>query len=85
MLRLQRRIARVRQRQTGGNIGPASEGTELVQVGTADNAYKCTVTVADKEQDWALCLTDPKYAKKNGTQLILATCRNTANQHWSVP
>lgn len=193
-----------------GNIGPASEGTELVQVGTADNAYKCTVTVgltavltgsegmsmelqytslapspsssatpspstsasppglvkgyagkclddagnsrskgakaviwscstkdhaeqwtlvggqlrlnglclssrgdatngtavilytcnqswgeiwahqkngsvANKEQDWALCLTDPKYAKKNGTQLILATCRNTANQHWSVP
>ncbi len=41
--------------------------------------------VANKEQDWALCLTDPKYAKKSGTQLILATCRNTSNQHWSVP
>lgn len=191
-----------------GNIGPASEGTELVQVGTASNAYKCTVTVglsavltgsegmsmtlqytslapspsasatpspsashpglvkgyagkcvddtgnsrtrgakaviwtcsttdhaerwtlvggqlrlnglclssrgdaangtavilwtcnqswgeiwehmkdgavANKEQDGALCLTDPTYAKKNGTQLILAYCRNTSNQHWSVP
>jgi hypothetical protein len=42
-------------------------------------------SVANKEQDWALCLTDPKYAKKNGTQLILASCRNTSNQHWSVP
>jgi hypothetical protein len=41
--------------------------------------------VANKEQDWALCLTDPEDAKKNGTQLTLATCRNTSNQHWSVP
>jgi hypothetical protein len=42
-------------------------------------------SVANKEQDGALCLTDPNYAKKNGTQLILATCRNTSDQHWSMP
>lgn len=32
-----------------------------------------------------LCLTDPGFSKKNGTQLTVATCRNTANQHWTLP
>jgi serine protease len=29
------------------------------------------------------CLTDP--SKANGTRLTLAACKNTANQHWSLP
>ena len=29
------------------------------------------------------CLTAP--SANNGTQLTLAACENTANQHWSVP
>jgi hypothetical protein len=32
-----------------------------------------------------LCLTDPGSAKKAGTQLVVATCHNTANQHWTLP
>lgn len=32
-----------------------------------------------------LCLTDPGYSKSNGVQLTVATCRNTANQHWTLP
>jgi hypothetical protein len=32
-----------------------------------------------------LCLTDPGKAIKNGTQLTVATCKNTANQHWTLP
>ena len=32
-----------------------------------------------------LCLTDPGYSKSNGTQLTVATCVNTANQHWTLP
>jgi hypothetical protein len=32
-----------------------------------------------------LCLTDPGNATKNGTQLTVATCKNTANQHWTLP
>ena len=32
-----------------------------------------------------LCLTDPGSSKKAGTQLVVATCRNTANQHWTLP
>ena len=31
------------------------------------------------------CLTDPGSAKRNGTRLTLAACKNTANQHWSLP
>lgn len=32
-----------------------------------------------------LCLTDPGYSKSNGVQLTVATCKNTANQHWTLP
>jgi hypothetical protein len=31
------------------------------------------------------CLTDPGSSKRNGTGLTLAACKNTANQHWSLP
>jgi hypothetical protein len=31
------------------------------------------------------CLTDPASATANGTDLALAACKNTANQHWSLP
>lgn len=31
------------------------------------------------------CLTDPGSSKNDGTQLTLAACKNTANQHWSLP
>ena len=32
-----------------------------------------------------LCLDDPGYSTKNGTQLIVYTCNNGSNQHWSLP
>jgi hypothetical protein len=28
---------------------------------------------------------DPGYSKKNGTQLIVYTCKDSANQKWSLP
>ncbi len=31
------------------------------------------------------CLTDPGNSKNDGTALTLAACKNTANQHWSLP
>jgi hypothetical protein len=31
------------------------------------------------------CLTDPSSRKTNGTQLALATCKNSADQHWTLP
>jgi len=32
-----------------------------------------------------LCLDDPAYSTKNGTQLIVYTCTDAANQKWSMP
>jgi len=32
-----------------------------------------------------LCLNDPGYATTNGTQLIIWTCVDTANERWSGP
>ena len=32
-----------------------------------------------------LCLEDPGYSTTNGTQLIVYTCKDTANQRWSLP
>jgi Ricin-type beta-trefoil lectin domain/Putative Ig domain len=31
------------------------------------------------------CLTDPGSSTRNGTALAVAACKNTANQHWSLP
>jgi hypothetical protein len=38
-----------------------------------------------KAHGWSLCLTDPGNATKNGTQLVMASCRNKSDQHWSMP
>jgi Ricin-type beta-trefoil lectin domain/Putative Ig domain len=32
-----------------------------------------------------LCLTDPNGSSVNGTQVVIRTCRNFADQHWSLP
>jgi len=32
-----------------------------------------------------LCLTDTGNSRSNGVQLTVATCKNTANQHWTLP
>ena len=38
-----------------------------------------------KAHGFTLCLNDPGNSKKNGTQLIVYKCQNTANEHWTVP
>jgi len=32
-----------------------------------------------------LCLDDPAYSTANGTQLVVYTCKDSANQRWSLP
>jgi hypothetical protein len=32
-----------------------------------------------------LCLDDPAFSKKNGTQVIVYYCNSGANQKWSLP
>jgi hypothetical protein len=38
-----------------------------------------------KSHNGTLCLDDPGYSVKNGTQLEVFTCKDTANQRWSLP
>jgi hypothetical protein len=38
-----------------------------------------------KAHGWSLCLTDPQNATRNGTQLVVSSCRSTPGQHWSMP
>jgi ricin-type beta-trefoil lectin protein len=38
-----------------------------------------------ESQGGKLCLTDPGQSTRNGTQLTVATCKNTTNQHWTLP
>ena len=38
-----------------------------------------------KAHGGTLCLDDPAYSTRNGTQLIVYTCKNGANQHWILP
>jgi len=36
-------------------------------------------------KDYKYCLDDPGASKKNGTQVIDYTCKNSSNQHWLKP
>lgn len=38
-----------------------------------------------KAHSGKLCLDDPGYSTKSGTQLIIYTCKNSTNQHWTLP
>jgi hypothetical protein len=38
-----------------------------------------------KAHGGTLCLDDPGYSTRNGTQLIVYTCKGAANQRWSLP
>jgi hypothetical protein len=38
-----------------------------------------------KARNGTLCLDDPAYSTKNGTQLNVYTCQATANQSWTLP
>ena len=38
-----------------------------------------------KDHGFTLCLDDPAYSTKNGTQLMVYKCNNSPNQHWSTP
>jgi hypothetical protein len=72
------------------DAGNAGNGGKLI-------LYTCTKSENDiwshgsdgeyvlKSHGGKLCLTDPGQATKNGTQLTVSTCKNTANQHWTLP
>ena len=38
-----------------------------------------------KARGGKFCLDDPAYSTRNGTELIVYTCKDSANQRWSQP
>lgn len=41
--------------------------------------------LVEKANGYKVCVNDPAYSTRNGTQLIVYTCQNTPNEHWSLP
>jgi hypothetical protein len=39
----------------------------------------------EKANGWSLCINDPGYSTKNGTQLFMYKCQNGANEHFTKP
>jgi ricin-type beta-trefoil lectin protein len=39
----------------------------------------------EKANSYKLCIDDPAYSTRGGTQLIVYTCHNQSNQHWTKP
>jgi ricin-type beta-trefoil lectin protein len=39
----------------------------------------------EKANNYKLCIDDPAYSTRGGTQLIVYTCHNSSNQHWAEP
>lgn len=80
----------VHGRECVNDAGNAGNGGRVI-------LYACTKAANDvwthrssgeyvlKSHGGKLCLTDPGQGTKNGTQLTVATCKNMANQHWTLP
>jgi hypothetical protein len=47
--------------------------------------HKSNGEFVEKANGGTLCLNDPGFSTKNGTQLIVFKCKNTANEHWTKP
>jgi hypothetical protein len=47
--------------------------------------HKSDGEFVEKANGGKLCLDDPAYSTKNGTQLMVYACNNGPNQHWSLP
>lgn len=70
--------------------GNGAQGSKLI-------LWKCTgaaneIFIHHTNGEWVekangskYCIDDPGYSTKNGTQLIVYTCHNSLNQHWSMP
>jgi hypothetical protein len=71
-------------------VGNAGNGGKVIlyTCTKAENnlwSHRSNGEYALKSHGGKLCLTDPGSATKNGTQLTVANCKNTANQRWTLP
>jgi hypothetical protein len=70
--------------------GNAKAGSKIILWNCTSSAneawtHKSNGEFVLKANGGKLCLTDPGSSTKNGTQLVVAACANSRNQHWSVP
>jgi hypothetical protein len=71
-----------------GNAGSGGKLILYTCQGSADELFVHIVannTYQLKAHNWTLCIDDPAYSKKNGTQLTVYTCHQTGNQKWGLP
>ena len=73
--------------QVLGNCITAGSSTVVLEPcgSSPSGAWKYLPNQEWVNQATGKCLTDPNNSTANGTQLIVATCANTANQHWTMP
>jgi hypothetical protein len=48
-------------------------------------AHRSDGEFAEKANGWSVCIDDPGYSTKNGTQLFVYHCNDGANQHFTEP
>jgi hypothetical protein len=48
-------------------------------------SHRSSGQFAEKANGYSLCIDDPGYKTKNGTQPIMYACNKGANQHWTKP
>jgi hypothetical protein len=70
--------------------GNGKSGSKLILwecTGSANEIWihRSNGELVEKANGYKLCVDDPAYSTKNGTQLIVYTCHNTLNQHWALP
>jgi hypothetical protein len=70
--------------------GISGNGTKLILNGCSSAKNDQWIHTASGEYVLAagggkLCLNDPASSEQDGTQLDVYTCKNTANQHWTLP
>jgi hypothetical protein len=85
---------------SGGELGHAGKcANDAANAGNGGKVilYSCSKALNDhwthksngeyvlKSHSGKLCLTDPGNSKKNGTQLTVSTCKDTAGQRWTLP
>ena len=70
--------------------GNGGSGTKVILWscnGAADKVWthKAKGEYVLKANGGKLCLDDPAYSTRNGTQLDVYTCKGGSNQRWSLP
>lgn len=70
--------------------GPVAKGSKVILWpcnGAANEiwTHKSNGEYVLKAGHGKLCLDDPRSSTVNGTQLIVYTCTNSRNQHWTLP